>query len=594
VKYCRQCSTNYPADLTVCPKDDSLLADVFELEPGMVIRHKYEIVRKIGSGGMATVHEARHIAFNETVAIKVVKAGFGRDEEFLSRFRTEARVARKLQHPNAVTIIDLDETEDGMPFIVMELVSGADLRAIIQEQGAMPVARVLRVARQVASALSTAHKLGIIHRDIKPDNIFLTGARDSEQAKVLDFGIARHQDASIDEKHQTKTGMMVGTPEYASPEQATGIRGGQLDGRCDQYSLGVTLYEMLTGISPFKADSGMEMLIKHCHEKVQGPDLMRPELNIPSSVSAVVMRCLEKKREDRYPNAEALIEAIDACTADMAAGQRSAATVIRKVPTPPRPTPVTRPKVPSMRTPAVTVQRPVTRSVPVEKSSSKSWIIAAVLALAIGAGGYWAYLQNEKRTQISEAVEAKLKDLPGVNAAVNFDLSVDLTGTVHSYPESANAVVAIQSVPLVSDVHNRLAIDFTKPPAPAEPSQPDTSQADKSPKPSGDTASTTDNAEAKPEDTTRTSQTRSATLNNLISRIPARSSNTTPPNASQDQVKNLITQGTHERENGDYEAAIKTLERALQIEPSNSVAKSELSRAREAKQAEENILQRRR
>src|SRR3954447_26541304 len=225
MKYCDTCRSNFPNDFTTCPKDQSALRFSSELIEGMVIRDKYQILRRIGAGGMATVYEAKHLAFNEIRALKVVNSRLAEDEAFLKRFRSEAVVTRKLQHPNAVRVDDFDTTEDGRPYIVMEYVEGMDLRHAIEKSGPFSIARTLNIGKQVASALAAAHKLGITHRDIKPDNILLIRQPDgTDEVKVLDFGIAKIRDTSDmgTGYTTTKTGVVVGTPQYMSPEQAMG------------------------------------------------------------------------------------------------------------------------------------------------------------------------------------------------------------------------------------------------------------------------------------------------------------------------------------------------------------------------------------
>ncbi|HET8648293.1 MAG TPA: serine/threonine-protein kinase, partial [Vicinamibacteria bacterium] len=253
MKYCDACHSAYPDDYAVCPRDQGPLRVASELLPGMVLRGKYEILEKVGSGGMASVYRARHLAFAEVCAIKVVAGKLSHDETFLRRFRNEAVVTRRLQHAHAVRVDDLDTTEDGRPFIVMEFVEGRNLRDVIRQEAPLPPRRAVAITRQVASALSAAHALGIVHRDIKPDNILLT--RDGaghDHAKVLDFGIAKVKETVLGEDAYTptRTGMVVGTPQYVSPEQAMGKRGEEIDGRSDVYSLGVVLYEMVTGRLP--------------------------------------------------------------------------------------------------------------------------------------------------------------------------------------------------------------------------------------------------------------------------------------------------------------------------------------------------------
>jgi serine/threonine protein kinase len=278
----------------------------------MVLRGKYEILGKLGAGGMAAVYRARHLAFGEVRAIKVVNNRLADDEDFLRRFRNEAVVARRLQHPNAVRVDDLDMTEDGRPFIVMEYVEGQNLREVIRHQGPLSLRRSVVIARQVAAALAAAHELGIVHRDIKPDNILLAGAGESETAKVLDFGIAKLRESALGDSGAvaTRTGMVVGTPQYMSPEQAMGRRGSELDGRADLYSLGVVLYEMVTGRLPFESDTAMGIILHHLQTPPPEPREVRPDLGIPDSLSAVLMQALQKEPGRRFASAAAMANAL--------------------------------------------------------------------------------------------------------------------------------------------------------------------------------------------------------------------------------------------------------------------------------------------
>ena len=313
MRYCPSCHSVYPNEFRTCPKDQKDLLTASELQPGMVLRGKYEILGKLGAGGMAAVYRARHLAFGEVRAIKVVNNRLADDEDFLRRFRNEAVVARRLQHPNAVRVDDLDMTEDGRPFIVMEYVEGQNLREVVRHQGALSLRRSVRIARQVASALAAAHELGIVHRDIKPDNILLAGEGPTETAKVLDFGIAKMRESALGDSGAiaTRTGMVVGTPQYISPEQAMGRRGSELDGRADLYSLGVVLYEMVTGRLPFESDTAMGLILHHLQTPPPSPRELRPDLGIPDALSAVLLRALQKEPEKRFASAAEMAAALD-------------------------------------------------------------------------------------------------------------------------------------------------------------------------------------------------------------------------------------------------------------------------------------------
>ena len=332
MKSCPTCYKTYPTDFSLCPRDGAALVEGGEWSDGMVVRGKYQILGKLGRGGMGSVYRAKHLRFGELLALKVMSPELAHDPVFVKRFEQEAFITRKLQHPNAVRVDDIDETEDGRPYIVMELIEGRSLRDVIAAEGPLPAPRVCSIIKQVASALDAAHQLTMVHRDIKPDNILLIeGARtpppqpsragvlqasSGEVAKVLDFGIAKLKEArgmGIETNGLTMsgTGMVIGTPKYMSPEQARGMKGEQLDGRSDVYSLGVVMYEMLTGDLPLKADTTMELLMAHVQTPPTPIQQVRPGLNIPEGIARIVMQCLEKNREHRPATAGALIQAIE-------------------------------------------------------------------------------------------------------------------------------------------------------------------------------------------------------------------------------------------------------------------------------------------
>src|ERR1700674_3575166 len=192
MKFCPSCQKTYGSDYERCPIDQIQLQVVQEFQPGMIIRGKYQILDKIGSGGMGSVYRARHLAFNEICAIKTMNQWTAKDESFVRRFEAEAFVTRKLRHVNAVRVEDFDRTEEGCPFLVMELVEGTSLRYVIQKEAPLAYGRAIKIARQLCGALAMAHKLNIVHRDIKPENVILTrDENDQEVAKLLDFGIAK-------------------------------------------------------------------------------------------------------------------------------------------------------------------------------------------------------------------------------------------------------------------------------------------------------------------------------------------------------------------------------------------------------------------
>ena len=311
MKSCPECTATYPDDYAICPKDGAPLHETAMWQIGTVVKGKYRILARLGEGGMAYVYKAHHELLDELRALKVIKPELARDAEFMSRFKNEAIMARKLNHPNAVRVDDLDIAEDGLPFIAMELVVGDTLKTLVQRAGPLPVSLVVDVATHVCDALDSAHKLGLIHRDIKPENIVLIGQREGPPiAKILDFGISRLREETSGMKGLTQTGMVIGTPEYMSPEQALGKRGDDIDGRSDLYSLGIVMYRMLTGELPFKAETTVEMILQHLRTPPIAPHLSKPELAIPVAVSSIVMKALEKDREKRFANGAEMVAAL--------------------------------------------------------------------------------------------------------------------------------------------------------------------------------------------------------------------------------------------------------------------------------------------
>jgi tRNA A-37 threonylcarbamoyl transferase component Bud32 len=322
MKNCPTCQGSYPNSFAVCPQDGTGLVEVGAWSDGALVRGKYRILAKVGQGGMGAVYKALHLAFDELRALKVISTELVTDELFVKRFKHEAVITRKLQHPHAVRVEDIDEAEDGRPFIVMEYIEGRSLKKLIQDEGPLPVPRVCTIIKQAASALDAAHHLGMVHRDIKPDNIVLVETPEGEQAKVLDFGIAKIKEARLGGEAAgmtlTGAGVVIGTPQYMSPEQAMGKRGDELDGRSDLYSLGIVMYQMLTGDLPFKADTTMGMLLAQMQTAPTPIGALHADLQIPPSIARLVMKTLEKKPELRPASAEALIEEINRAEKDTA------------------------------------------------------------------------------------------------------------------------------------------------------------------------------------------------------------------------------------------------------------------------------------
>ena len=261
---------------------------------GKIIGNRYEIIEKIGNGGMATVYKAKDMTLKRNVAVKVLKDEFTTDEEFIKRFNIEAQSAASLTHPNIVSIYDVGN-EESIYYIVMELVQGKTLKQIIDEDGVLPWKWSLNIAIQIASALETAHKNNIVHRDIKPHNIIIT---EDGIAKVTDFGIAK----AVSNSTITAFGTTIGSVHYFSPEHA---RGGFTDAKSDLYSLGVVMYEMLTGRVPFDADTPVSIALKHMQEKPVEPIKLNPA--IPYSVNKIILKAMQKDTNLRYQSATEML-----------------------------------------------------------------------------------------------------------------------------------------------------------------------------------------------------------------------------------------------------------------------------------------------
>lgn len=313
MKCCPFCSATYPDYATHCPNDGFALADTDIWSEGTIIREKYRIVGLIGRGGMGEVYKALHMHFDELRALKVINRELASDENFAARFLLEAKLTRRLQHPNAVRTDDFDRAEDGRPFMVMEYIDGRTLKDEISRRAPMDPLSVCEIAKQVCGALEGAHSLGMVHRDIKPDNIFLANKSDGYCVKVLDFGIAHLKEVDDPKSSKkavalTRTGMLVGTPAYMSPEQALGKRGRDLDGRSDLFSLGVALYQMLTNELPFTGDSEMAVLMAHISAAPVPVGDRGP--HVPYRLASLVMQCLEKTPEMRPPSAGSMVDLI--------------------------------------------------------------------------------------------------------------------------------------------------------------------------------------------------------------------------------------------------------------------------------------------
>ncbi len=334
MKTCPLCETAYPSNHTNCPTDGALLIESRQLEPGTVIRGKYRIERQLGRGGMGTVYLAEHILLGRQRALKFISSELSQDSTFLRRFRREAQAATQLQHPNVVQVVDLDQGEDGSPYMAMEYVEGPDLRHALAA-GALPVERALAIARGIAQGLGEAHAKGIIHRDVKPENILLAGGNGApEIPKLLDFGIAKllAPESLSHTLPVTRLQERILTPENAAPEQ---VLGRPITTATDIYSLGVLLYRLLTGRSPYRLLSYSQLQLERaiCMDDPVRPSQMvvaklsgeadadrsrisdrrglspqRLRARLSGDLDAVVAKAMRKEPDRRYQSVEALAD----------------------------------------------------------------------------------------------------------------------------------------------------------------------------------------------------------------------------------------------------------------------------------------------
>lgn len=629
MKYCDTCHTTYPNEFSACPKDQAQLRETAEMVEGMVIREKYQIVRKIGEGRMATVYQAKHLTFNETRGLKVLQNRLAQDEAFVNRFKSEA-VTRKLQHENAVRVEDFDFAEDDSPFLVMEYVDGKPLRSVMVD-GPMPPARAAKIARQIALALAAAHKLGITHRDIKPENVLLVQQPDGrELVKVLEFGLAKVREQSTDLLPQyattTKTAVVVGTPSYISPEQAMGKKGDDIDGRADIYSLGVTLYEMLVGKLPFESATPVGMLVQHITGTPKAPREVRPE--IPAALSDIVMKAIQKSRDNRYQSADEMAAALEKAQPANAPGPLAAAptptskggftpkpgTVMIKFETPKasKPAPVeTKPSAtaaavktpppmatPKLRTgtaaaaaaPAVSsIAEPIfDRSFPApqvkaptfdamnvtEKPGSKTPLIATAAVvgiLVLGALIFWpkksAAPHSDQSTQIANKTDDSKVLLDVQQLLATSPTFNNVNATVSQGVVTLSGLVASKgdSERAHGIVKNSIGVTDVKNDIVVDPKKlAKLDAAANAPPP-------------KPAPAAKNRTTKVAAAVEAPAPVAA-----PPPNPGQLRARAMIALGNRQVDSGDYSGAVNAFQSALILDPGNAAAEAGLRRANEA------------
>jgi len=364
---------------------DSLIDTLFD--------GRYRIERKLGAGGMADVYLAEDQELGRRVAIKILNGRHANDDQFIERFRREAKNAAALNHPNIVSIYDRGEAEDTY-YIAMEYLDGRTLKELIVSRGAAPINVAVEYARQILSALRFAHRHGIVHRDIKPHNVLVDG---EGRVKVTDFGIARAGTSQM-----TEAGSIVGTAQYLSPEQA---RGGEVDPRSDLYSLGVVLYELLTGKTPFDGETPVEIAMKHLSNAPKAPSKLRPE--VPPELDKVVLRALAKDPNDRYQNADEMEADLDRIARGAPVSATTASTQVLRAPAAAAAAEATSatmiaPPRPASPAPAAPPPPVIAEEEYVEPGGPERplwpWLVAAAFVIAAAIAGFFVYhqLSNSK------------------------------------------------------------------------------------------------------------------------------------------------------------------------------------------------------
>lgn len=332
---------------------------------------RYTVTQQLGKGGFATVYKAHDTILERFVALKVLHSYWAEDPDFVSRFKYEARTAANLTHPNIVTIYDTGQ-EEGHLFIAMTYVDGQTLDRVLEQEGLLSIERATRIIEQMAAALDYAHGQGVLHRDIKPSNIIVENAAWGESVKLLDFGLVKAMQNSA---ALTSTGSLLGTPAYMSPEQVHGDR--NLDGRSDIYSLGIVLYQMLTGALPYEADTPTRQMMKHVLDPV--PDILATKPDLPPATRAVIQKVLAKQPGDRYQSGAELVAALRALDAQ------------RAVPVPPPVMPREEVTVRAQAAKEADPVLPVSPAAPVErKSGIPAWVWVAGTAVVVLLLGLWA------------------------------------------------------------------------------------------------------------------------------------------------------------------------------------------------------------
>jgi serine/threonine protein kinase len=412
MKACPKCGAEYPDSTTLCPADGIALEKTDDALLGQILAGKYRIEERLSAGGMGTVYRGTHVLMDKTVAVKVLRPSLAADEKIVARFSREARAASKISHPHALSVTDFGEAENGVVFLVMEYLSGKTLKEIIRQEGPMPLPRAVEILRQVGGALDAAHGEGVVHRDLKSDNIMLLSSSGTDYAKVLDFGIAKIKEPEgTYDPGLTAPDLVIGTPQYMSPEQCS--QSPDIDARSDIYSLGVILYEMLVGHVPFTGGSPTAIMLKHLQQPA--PSVLDEREDVPPALGRVVARALEKRPEDRYETVGELVEdftiaagmeparalasnhAFEPPSAQQLSDDADEETLVRRRITRPMTPPISAPDTPHVA-PSMVV--PLSDQLPPTNAGFNPWkiLIPSMIGLLVIFGVIYAFTRNSQPT----------------------------------------------------------------------------------------------------------------------------------------------------------------------------------------------------
>src|SRR5215470_12431138 len=407
-RFCSQCGIELAAPLAPTTPASSISPSPAPVSSppasgaltGKTLDQKYYLEANLGVGGMGTVYRADRLLIGDQLAVKVLHPDQMTDPQAVERFRREAQIGARLKHPNVVTVYDFVVSSEGLSYLVMDLAEGENLRSLIERQGALAEIDAAEIIRQVCAALDEAHRQGVVHLDIKPQNIIVQTTPEGLQVKVLDFGAVASHD--ITTTTLTRTGAIVGTPDYMSPEQCLGE---ELDGRSDIYSLGIVLFEMLTGVVPFDSPTTTAIVVKHVNDPPPPPRALNPKIS--RAVESVTLRALEKRRDARPQTAGEMARELIAAVGSAGSASPHPAMVAAPevVMSAPESTPILREVVaPELNSSAATLldDAPVFGEASAKTGSSGRVVLSifgVLLLLAGSAAGLWWYVQkgaNEK------------------------------------------------------------------------------------------------------------------------------------------------------------------------------------------------------